>query len=204
MTRCATTICFACWLLVYVSGVQEPPRFALYKTHKTASTTLGSVLFRFAARKGIVLWSQGNSSAACLGGWTPGCRSARVLDPLPDHTRRVQAVLHHVTVAGELRVAFSEVMEWYKKVIDTDFVLIVPIREPVVRYISWYNFYIKHNNCTFLDYPCKAEWDSLDTWAGLGHGANGFSKEFGITSASESENLVDSLESMNAFIFPDF
>ena len=93
-------------------------------------------------------------------------------------------------------------VSWYKEVLGNDFVLIIPIREPVARYISWYQFYIQRNNCTFLEYSCKKEWELFENWVESGQEANGFAKEFGIRTLAELENVVNLLSALNVVTVP--
>lgn len=158
----------------------------MFKTHKTASSTLGSVLFRWAAGRGKRVFVNGNSSAACAQMSADTCNAAHVLAPLIPSPRPADVVLHHLS-HGVLEVPFSAVLEWYGKVFEgAPFTLLVPIRSPVDRLVSWWKYF-----------ETKGNWDEkqLEKWVDEGGvPRNTFAAEFGLTSQEDVEHFLQQIE----------
>jgi hypothetical protein len=84
-------------------------------------------------------------------------------------------VLHHVS-HGALEHSFLHLLDWYGKVLGDQFITIIPLRKPIGRFVSWYNFFIKGK-------PAEMpEGETLHTWIASGKGANGFALELGLNS----------------------
>lgn len=159
-------------------------KVAFYKTHKTASTSLGAVIFRYAAKRSLRMFARGNTTAACAGPvWTVACDNAHVLYPLPAHPQSADVVLHHVS-HGTLEHSFLHLLDWYGQVLGEQFITVVPLRKPSARFVSWYNFFIK-------DKPAELPaGKTLDTWIESGKGANGFALELGLSSEPQVSEFI--------------
>ena len=162
-------------------------KFAFYKTHKTASTSLSAVAFRFGARHGLRMYARGNTTEACGGPkWTVDCDHAHTLWPLITNPRQADMVLHHMS-HGTLEHSFSHLLDWYQRVLGPRFLTIVPVRKPSTRFVSWFNFFVRGK-------PEEgAAGASLAAWVESGRGANGFSAEFGVKSSADAEALVQNM-----------
>jgi len=159
-------------------------KVAFYKTHKTASTSLGAVIFRYAAKRSLRMFARGNTTAACAGPvWTVACDNAHVLYPLPAHPRSADVVLHHVS-HGTLEHSFLHLLDWYGQVLGDQFITIIPLRKPTGRFVSWYNFFIKGKPA---ELPAG---ETLDTWIESGKGANGFAHELGLSSEAQVSEFI--------------
>jgi hypothetical protein len=181
-----------------------PPRgVALLKTHKTGGTTLGGALFRFEAARSRRIFSAGNATAACAapGAFaSPPCLLAHALTPLPTapHQQRADAVLNHVSMEGNLSASgttFTDVLRLYDATLGSEndtapYLLVIPVREPVARYASWFHFYGRYKR---LPSAAAPEAPTLDEWIASQNGANGFASEFGARSDADVEALLSRL-----------
>ncbi|EDQ92449.1 uncharacterized protein MONBRDRAFT_22124 [Monosiga brevicollis MX1] len=108
-------------------------RISYIKTHKTASSTLGSILFRLAGRYNLTVYKSP----------THGLR----LSYFNNRTIPADIALHHwAGVIGHLGnfERWREAHAWYQRVNpDADFVTI--LREPLSHYVSYFYFYNEPN-----------------------------------------------------------
>jgi hypothetical protein len=162
-------------------------KVAYYKTHKTASTSLGAVIFRYSAKRSLRIFARGNTTVACAGPvWTNDCDTAHVLYPLPAYPRTADVVLHHVS-HGTLEHSFLHLLDWYGKVLGDQFITIIPLRQPTARFVSWYNFFVKGKPS---ELPAG---ETLDTWVASGKGANGFALELGLSSEAQVDEFIKNM-----------
>jgi hypothetical protein len=131
---------FACSLASGAARAVQP--VALFKTHKTASTTWGGLLFRYALARDLRVFSTGDY-AGCFP-YTPKCSASHVLSPLPA-PRPADVVLHHVSEVDlkhpvPMSVPFSDLFPWYRSVLGSELVVLVPIRDAVDHWLSFVMF----------------------------------------------------------------
>ena len=119
-------------------GVRNATRVAYLKTHKTGSTTLGSVLFRYAKRRGVAAVPAGTHLFMRY-----GTEQAMAL--------RGGVMLQHIT-AGHMRAGgFAEALRFYDTAIKGN-TLITAVREPTARLVSWYYYFVApHATAPTLD-----------------------------------------------------
>lgn len=121
-------------------GAPSPVRRLAYvKSHKTASSTLGGILFRYAVHHHLRIL---RSPSHLLGKSVDVSENEVVIPESIAKQIPVDVVLNHVT-AFRLRSTFANWTHFYEKVIGgTDFVYLTSVREPVSHYLSWYNYMI--------------------------------------------------------------
>lgn len=103
-------------------------RVAYLKTHKTGSTTLGSVLFRYAKRRNVTA--------------VPAGAHLFVTYETPEALAlRGEVILQHIT-GGQMRAGgFGEAVRFYDAAIVGN-TLITTVREPAARLVSWYYYFV--------------------------------------------------------------
>lgn len=100
---------------------------AYLKTHKTGSTTFGSILFRYSARRGLV----------------PVRIHEHIFKSYATATPRPGKVfLNHIT-AGQMREGdFENALAFYRRAVR-DMTFITAVREPMQRMISWFYYFVQ-------------------------------------------------------------
>ena len=187
------------------SAGDAPRKVALFKTHKTSGTTLGAVLFRYAALRSSRIFTAGNASAECAAGFeAAGCLRAHALTPLPALGAagpHADVVLHHVSMSGNLSGAtFGDVLRFYAAALvgtaaadAPQPLLLVPVREPVARFASFFHFYGR-----FRRLPAAPGAPTLQDWIDARAGADGFAAEFGLRTAADTDAFLELLTAPDA------
>ncbi|EGD79236.1 hypothetical protein PTSG_09957 [Salpingoeca rosetta] len=143
-------------------------RISYIKTHKTGSSTLGSIFFRYGARHDLTLYKS------------------------PTHGLRVRyknsatipadiVVYHYAGIPTALRsiAAWEAAYKWYTEVVPNGkFVTI--LREPISHYLSYYYFY---------DEP-KANSLPLEEFVERGNHANILMRDFGVRTPEEMDKFM--------------
>jgi hypothetical protein len=109
----------------------------------------------------------------CQGGGAQPCKRAHILwpgRPLPPK-QVFDMQINHLNGNGKLRGSFGHVVAWYRAMLGTEvgagappprWALLVPVREPVSHYLSWYYYFGEPDNRL-----------SVEAWARTGMGTNG-------------------------------
>ena len=123
---------------------------ALFKTHKTASTTLASLLFRYAARHQSRVFKC--NSASTVIAIDDGCwRTAWHADKAYTERLSFNFVLYHISVRGdELTVRIGDVMTLYNSIVRDPW-LLTTLRNPRSHCLSWLCYYMLPQNMTQLE-----------------------------------------------------
>lgn len=158
----------------------------LTQTHKTGSTTLGAVLYRYGARHGKRFYCQGAGTSPC-----GAAHIVRPCAPLPPG-QEFDLQLHHISGNGPLGRSFGCVVAWYRLMLSPNkhsrrggrppWALVTSVREPVSHYLSWYHYY--------------AEPDlglSVEEWAATGRSPNGLADEFGLRDERSTARFAESI-----------
>jgi hypothetical protein len=112
----------------------ESTNVAFFKTHKTGSTTLASVLYRYSARHRLSILNLTNGSVIPSSLW-------------PVYRMRLKAgtsnmVFKHLSGRGDnLTVPLSTVFDFYSFVIKEPAILSI-LRDPISQTLSWICFYL--------------------------------------------------------------
>eukprot|EP01104_Vermistella_antarctica_P014634 TRINITY_DN463_c1_g2_i1.p1 TRINITY_DN463_c1_g2~~TRINITY_DN463_c1_g2_i1.p1 ORF type:complete len:495 (+),score=84.84 TRINITY_DN463_c1_g2_i1:145-1629(+) len=102
----------------------EVRRIIYYKTHKTGSSTIGNILYRFGAYRRLRFLMTPDHYLNVK-------NDKQMIDDGP-----AQISLHHHHVHGHWRAA----MDWYRRYVPGGVFLTI-VRDPVKRYISHWNFF---------------------------------------------------------------
>jgi hypothetical protein len=108
---------------------------ALFKTHKTASSTLASVLYRFAARHGGKLFTFGPATvmpARTVVQW------ANSGVPAP-YKLKFNIAFQHLSGYGRLPTSMGNIFKLYNGLISSPRVITI-VREPVSHALSWVTY----------------------------------------------------------------
>lgn len=142
---------------------------AYFKTHKTGSTTLGSVVFRYSRRRGLS--PIGGISEHVYSGWWSGVGS----EVVPG-----QFSLRHMSLGGIPARGFARVHKFYDRYVS-NMTLITVLREPKARLLSWYYFFVK---------PLPRS-PTLGQWLASSHSTGRtLSAEFGVYHAAEASRFL--------------
>ena len=126
--------------MILVIHVVSSEKIAHIKTHKTGSTTLMSILFRRGARQGTRFYCQRDPHTSMCSELV----DTNVVAPPADFQ------VNHVTKNGSWDRDPQTLIAWYQNVLESKELIIVPVREPVQRCLSWYYFFNEpHTNETF-------------------------------------------------------
>jgi hypothetical protein len=154
---------------VRLSTAEPRERIAYIKTHKTASSTVGSIMFRYAARHNLTLYKSP----------THGLR----IRFKNNATLPADIVLQHwAGLLGQVQSyqQWVDFHRWYTEVVpNPDFVTI--LREPLSHYASYYYFY---------DEPRGGRRNSLATFAKLQRNKNILARDFGIFTPEDAEHFM--------------
>jgi len=132
-----------------------------YKTHKTGSTTVGNMLWRFGAQHGLKLHKP----------------SGHYLDIRSDVARRVVVPPCDITLYHHRPTQFEAMMKYYRSFIPKGKFLSI-LREPVRRYLSHYHFYYEIQRTTF------------ERFLKLGEPRNVQSRDFGIYNQAAMDSFM--------------
>lgn len=174
-------------------GLQRPhpgrpfeQRIAYLKTHKTASSTIGSVMLRFATRHGLRMFKRGKHFEHI---WKLEQMGNLVPKEL-EHTTEIAN--HHVSSKGKLMVSFHNMTVFYDKIMVHPYKLITILREPLSHYVSWYWYYVDPSKVYKHDFRHFVETRS---------NPNPLAQEFGLH--KEPELLPDLLRNISSGKFFD-
>lgn len=141
-------------------------KVAVPKTHKTGSSTLASVFFRYAARHKLRVWQRGT--------WTFVPAATFVKPPPPEDKEQYDMHISHLNPRGFFRGPFSKVADFYQHVIGPDVNMVTLVREPRQQYVSWLYYYVV---------PKMKEGDPMDVlrqFVADGKNKNILSQEFAL------------------------
>lgn len=117
---------------------------ALLKTHKTASATLASVLFRYCARHKVTIFKPNNNAGSLLN--KPNFWDIYVKNSTAFGHEAANMIISHVSdKAGRLPVSFNAVLAMYHQIIGPH-TFISTIRSPLEQALSWACFYALPQN----------------------------------------------------------
>lgn len=114
---------------------QRNTRIAFFKTHKTGSTTMRSVIHRFAARRGMSVWDNFNFYTNYL------------LSTPSDNCRADMAYNHFSMNPWSYHGTLDNSDDFYNRVlkINGNLTKLTIVREPISQAISSFNYYRKGN-----------------------------------------------------------
>ena len=99
------------------------------KTHKTGSSTLASILYRYAARHGVTVFKPSGGHILNIAGMGP---------------MRAEIVLHHISGGPFLRLDWASFRAGYFHILRGQRAhLVTIVREPVEHYLSCFHFFWK-------------------------------------------------------------
>ncbi|CAM9934952.1 unnamed protein product, partial [Ectocarpus sp. 13 AM-2016] len=153
---------------------------AFVKTHKTASTTLAAIMYRYAARHELKLSHFG-------GGSTVSLKSAAA--ETKENRQLVDIMHYHITTQGQYTGTWDEAVKCYRRIMrdpdDINFVTV--LREPRSHLLSYYYYYIQPRNQIsieeFLMHPAGSSKDHKLLY-------NPLSAEFGVRTAEQLDSLI--------------
>jgi len=165
----------------------QPPRkkIGFLKTHKTGSTTVGSIVYRYAARNGLKHYQEDGHIMHFN-------KPERFGQP-----GEWDAIYNHWTGTGywtsnalDNSNAFS-LLQWYRRMLGAESELVTIFRNPDSHYLSWYTYY---------EQPQRPEVP-FDEWLKQGHN-NPQASTFGFQLQSNRRQLLkrflhEGLESMD-------
>lgn len=155
---------------------------AYLKTHKTGSTTLGSVFYRYGARHHLKFYVEGHI--------------LQMVQPKAEKLGKYNIILQHHSGngfwhGGRLHNDYQKLLHWYQALIQDPSVVTI-LREPVSHYLSGFYYYHepdmrakKHMQMEPDDHPWL--WESVEAkrWK------NPMAAEFGIYSTEELATFLD-------------
>ncbi|CAN0088221.1 unnamed protein product, partial [Ectocarpus sp. 6 AP-2014] len=153
---------------------------AFVKTHKTASTTLAAIMYRYAARHELKLSHFGGGSAVSLKSAAAKTKEDRQL---------VDIMHYHITTQGQYTGTWDEAVKYYRRIMrdpdDINFVTV--LREPRSHLLSYYYYYIQPRNQIsieeFLMHTAGSSKDHKLLY-------NPLSAEFGVRTAEQLDSLI--------------
>ena len=112
---------------------QQVSKIAYIKTHKTGSSTLGSVFLRYGARHGLRLYKQAKGA----GGHTiEGIPEIRMFEQLA-----FDMCIQHTSEEGYWNYKMHDLVMFYNGIIRSP-KLVTIVREPIEHYLSYYFYFI--------------------------------------------------------------
>jgi hypothetical protein len=119
------------------AGREKTKSVALFKTHKTGSSTFSSVLNRFSAREDLRVFKLGIGSVIPKQSFW----KAFEYDRESIKSKSYDTVFQHVSDHGDdMQLKMSTVFSFYNHIIDKPFVVSI-LREPISQTLSWLCFY---------------------------------------------------------------
>ncbi|CAM9307103.1 unnamed protein product [Ectocarpus sp. 4 AP-2014] len=157
---------------------------ALFKTHKTGSTTLAILLHRYGRRHDLEV-----AHFPGFGSTIPIEEAARQTG-LADGGKRVDIMHYHIDTDTPRQERWGSAKEHYRDVMrypdDINFITI--LRDPRDRLLSFYSFFVEFETGVPIDEFFRQDApdeEVLERLRGLG------CKEFGVTTATELEDFID-------------
>lgn len=149
---------------------QQPiTKISYIKTHKTASSTLGSIIFRYAAHHNLTLYKNANH-ALNLSYYNP-------------QTIPANAVVHHYAgIATNLQSIeqWERAYRWYRRVVPGG-TFVTILREPISHYVSYYYFYNE---------PSRKETPPLAGFVAQGSNRDILMRDFGVKTREEMDKFM--------------
>ena len=117
------------------NAARDPIRHvAAPKLHKTGSTLLAGLLFRYCGRHGLRIWHKGQWAFMPFG---------TVLKPPPEEDKwKYNMVLDQVTARGTFRGPLEKLTDFYRHMISPDTAMVAMLREPKQHWISYLYYYV--------------------------------------------------------------
>ncbi|CAM9406123.1 unnamed protein product, partial [Ectocarpus sp. 12 AP-2014] len=113
---------------------------AFVKTHKTASTTLASIMYRYAARHHLKLSYFGGSSSVT--------NLTSAATEMRESGQRVDLMHYHITPNAQYEGTWKDAVTYYRTIMrnpdDINFVTV--LREPRSHLLSYYYYFIQPRN----------------------------------------------------------
>ncbi|CAM9325575.1 unnamed protein product [Ectocarpus sp. 12 AP-2014] len=155
---------------------------AFVKTHKTASTTVAAIMYRYAARHQLKLSYFGGSSSVTM-------LSSAARETIQSG-QRVDLMHYHISARGQYKGTWNKAVTYYRKIMrnpdDINFVTV--LREPRSHLLSYYYYYIQpQNEQSIEDFLLSAHGDK-DSQVLF----NTLSAEFGVQTAKEMDLFISS------------
>lgn len=143
-----------------------PQRRVIYhKTHKTGSSTVGSILYRHAARNDLVLFKLPNKG-----------HEIEMTSRNPSTTPADMTLYHFI---DHCNCSWVDMRAWYEHAVPGG-MLVTVVREPVSHYVSRFYYYEEVK----LDI-------TLQSYAEDGRGANTLAADFAITTQQQLDEFLE-------------
>ncbi|CAM9411183.1 unnamed protein product, partial [Laminaria digitata] len=163
---------------------QQLCNLAFLKTHKTGSTTLSSLFYRYGVRHGLKVARYKNGRPN-IGKPLPIEKAfPKILEQCEG---RVDVMHYHVGTSNSLGHKWNEAAAQYKTIMrDPDNINFVTIfREPRSRFLSYYYYFLSHKIGNFLLDTSHAGLERLESMR------NTVAGELGITTQEELDDFVE-------------
>eukprot|EP00939_MAST-03C_sp_MAST-3C-sp1_P002591 g2591.t1 len=149
-------------------------RVILLKTHKTGSSTLGGILFRWSARHG--------KRACCA---KPHTHNEHVLNNMRKRRETFDVFLNHVAMWHKSPVGrMPQILDSLRDIVPQARI-VTSVREPISHFVSFYNYFIRKTHRDVSD-------GSVETFASSpGEFDSPLAADFGIRSASALRELLE-------------
>eukprot|EP00904_Undaria_pinnatifida_P012659 jgi/Undpi1/8523/HiC_scaffold_25.g10990.m1 len=166
---------------------------AFVKTHKTGSTTMAAILYRYAIRHDMKIAHSGKGTSVDL---------KKFADEVEEGSReRVDIMHYHISGNGHLSGSWSDAYDNYLRIMqDPDHINFVTVmREPRSHFISYYYYYLQPDNQLSIE-EFLTKHPRGDHQSQRLH--NPLSAEFGVATLTQMEHLIAHELSVFKLIFP--
>lgn len=153
-------------------------RVASPKTHKTGSSTLSSVLYRFCVRHRLRMFHKGDWSF--LGG---GTISNALKDPSVAGAYHME--FHHLSPNGKWKGQYATAHKFYKHILSERLQVVTIFREPRQQYVSWAYFYHVPNHRP------RPPLEVLTEFVEAGKNSNPLAGDFGLYTDAQTTAFID-------------
>ena len=121
---------------------------AYFKTHKTGSTTMASLLLRFAVRRNLTTFPMSNSLHNCYEKTKKHTKGGFVVINVSNYvywnsSLRFHIINRHFSSHGHLDTMFDKVSDFYDTKMRQPFKIITTLRRPESQFRSWFNFFYR-------------------------------------------------------------
>eukprot|EP00055_Hartaetosiga_balthica_P005005 m.13994 g.13994 ORF g.13994 m.13994 type:complete len:512 (+) comp4237_c0_seq1:24-1559(+) len=157
---------------LYLSPNKDPLKkeqnIKYIKTHKTGSSTLGSIMYRFGARHDLVMYKSPS-------------HGLKIDAPKNQNTVPSNIVVHHYAgIATNLRSIeqWDRAYEWYNEVVPNGKYITI-VRDPISHYLSYFSFYNEPGGRT------------LDSFVERGNNKDILMRDFGVRTKVEMDKFME-------------
>eukprot|EP00903_Cladosiphon_okamuranus_P011852 g11134.t2 len=168
-------------LLTERCAKQQVSNVAFFKTHKTASTTLAAIMYRYAVRHDLKLSHFGHSTSVNLESAAAQTKKSR---------RLVDIMHYHITPKGQYQGTWDEAVKYYRGIMrHPDRInFITVLREPRSHLLSYYYYYLQPRNQLSIEEFLMSPHDPHDKDHQLL--VNPLAAEFGVRTAEGVQSLI--------------